>query len=103
MKSIVKLMSLVMLVTLGISSCNRDNVGYEPGTQTGGDNVGYLVIGGMNASIMEDTENVSTNPGTRAGNVDINTFHRLVTIKLPNKDIFTTEFKRDFRLRLKIT
>ena len=81
MKSIVKLMSLVMLVTLGISSCNRDNVGYEPGTQTGGNNIGYLVIGGMNASIMEDTENIASNPGTRAGNVDINTFDVVITNK----------------------
>ena len=81
MKSIVKLMSLVMLVMLGISSCNRDNVGYVDGTQTGGDNVGYLVLGGMNASIMEDTENIASNPGTRAGSVDINTFDVVITNK----------------------
>ena len=81
MKSIVKLMSLVMLVMLGISSCNRDNVGYIDGTQTGGDNVGYLVLGGMNASIMEDTENIASNPGTRAGSVDINTFDVVITNK----------------------
>ena len=81
MKSIVKLMSLVMLVMLGISSCDRDNVGYIDGTQTGGDNVGYLVLGGMNASIMEDTENIASNPGTRAGSVDINTFDVVITNK----------------------
>ena len=81
MKSVIKFMSLVMVVALGLSSCNRDNVGYEPGTQTGnGNNIGYLVLGGMNASIMEDTENISSNPGTRAG-VDITTFDVVITNK----------------------
>ncbi|MBO7262711.1 MAG: DUF4493 domain-containing protein [Alistipes sp.] len=81
MKSIVKLMSLVMLMSLGISSCNRDSVGYEPGTQTDNENVGYLALGQMEATILEDTENISTNPGTRAGNVDINTFDVVITNK----------------------
>ena len=82
MKSVIKFMSLVVAVALGLSSCNRDNVGYEPGTQTGdGNNIGYLVIGGMNASIMEDTENISSNPGTRAGEVDIKTFDVVISDK----------------------
>ena len=82
MKSVIKFMSLVVAVALGLSSCNRDNVGYEPGTQTGnGNNIGYLVLGGMNASIMEDTENISSNPSTRAGGVDINTFDVVITNK----------------------
>ena len=82
MKSVIKFMSLVVAVALGLSSCNRDNVGYEPGTQTGdGNNIGYLVIGGMNASIMEDTENISSNPGTRAGEVYIKTFDVVISDK----------------------
>ena len=82
MKSVIKFMSLVVAVALGLSSCNRDNVGYEPGTQTGvGNNIGYLVIGGMNASIMEDTENISSNPGTRASEVDIKTFDVVISDK----------------------
>ena len=81
MKSVIKFMSIVMAVALGLSSCNRDNVGYEPGTQTGGDNVGYLVLGSMNASILEDTENIDSNPGTRAGGVDISTFDVVITNK----------------------
>ena len=82
MKSVIKFMSLVVAIALGLSSCNRDNVGYEPGTQTGdGNNIGYLVLGGMNASIMEDTENISSNPSTRAGGVDISTFDVVITNK----------------------
>ena len=82
MKSVIKFMSLVVAVALGLSSCNRDNVGYEPGTQTGdGNNIGYLVIGGINASIMEDTENISSNPGTRASEVDIKTFDVVISDK----------------------
>ncbi len=82
MKSVIKFMSLVVAVALGLSSCNRDNVGYEPGTQTGdGNNIGYLVLGGMNASILEDTENIDSNPGTRAGGVDISTFDVVITNK----------------------
>jgi hypothetical protein len=75
-------MSLVVAVALGLSSCNRDNVGYDPGTQTGdGNNIGYLVLGGMNASILEDTENIDSNPGTRASGVDISTFDVVITNK----------------------
>ena len=82
MKSVIKFMSLVMVVALGLSSCNRDNVGYDPGTQTGdGNNIGYLVLGGMNASILEDTENIDSNPGTRASGVDISTFDVVITNK----------------------
>ena len=82
MKSVIKFVSLVVAVALGLSSCNRDNVGYDPGTQTGdGNNIGYLVLGGMNASILEDTENIDSNPGTRAGNVDITTFDVVITNK----------------------
>lgn len=82
MKSVIKFMSLVVAVALGLSSCNRDNVGYDPGTQTGdGNNIGYLVLGGMNASILEDTENIDSNPGTRAGGVDISTFDVVITNK----------------------
>lgn len=82
MKSVIKFVSLVVAVALGLSSCNRDNVGYDPGTQTGdGNNIGYLVLGGMNASILEDTENIDSNPGTRAGGVDISTFDVVITNK----------------------
>ena len=82
MKSVIKFMSLVVAVALGLSSCNRDNVGYDPGTQTDdGNNIGYLVLGGMNASILEDTENIDSNPGTRAGGVDITTFDVVITNK----------------------
>lgn len=81
MKSVVKFMSLVMVVALGLSSCNKDKVGYVPGTQDGSDNVGYLALGGMQASILEDTENIESSSSTRAGNVDINTFDVVITDK----------------------
>lgn len=81
MKSVVKFMSLVMVVALGLSSCNKDKVGYVPGTQDGSDNVGYLALGGMQASILEDTENIESSSSTRAGNVDISTFDVVITDK----------------------
>ena len=81
MKSVIKFMSLVMVVALGLSSCDRDNVGYIDDPQADDNNIGYLVLGSMNASILEDTENIDSNPGTRAGSVDIKTFDVVITNK----------------------
>lgn len=67
-----------MVVALGLSSCNKDNVDYQGGSNTTSDNVGYLALGGMQASILEDTENVVSGPSTRAG-VDIDSFDVVIT------------------------
>lgn len=81
MKSVVKFMSLVMVVALGLSSCNKDKVDYVNGSDNELENVGYLALGGMQASILEDTENIESSSSTRAGNVDINTFDVVITDK----------------------
>jgi hypothetical protein len=81
MKSVVKFMSLVVVVALGLSSCNKDKVDYVNGSDNELENVGYLALGGMQASILEDTENIESSSSTRAGNVDINTFDVVITDK----------------------
>ena len=73
-----------MVVALGLSSCNKDNVDYQGGSNTTSDNVGYLALGGMQASILEDTENVVSGPSTRAG-VDIDSFDVVITDKDGNE------------------
>lgn len=72
MKSVVKFMSMALVLVLGLGACNRDKADYTSGGDSDKDNIGYLAIGGLNATVMEDTENI--NSETRAGSVDINTF-----------------------------
>lgn len=73
MKNIVKVLSLVMVVALGLGSCNKDKVDYSTGKNgTDMENKGYLVLGGMDVSVLEDTENVDST--TRGEGVDINNF-----------------------------
>lgn len=73
MKNIVKVLSLVMVVALGLGSCNKDKVDYSTGKNgTDMENMGYLVLGGMDVSVLEDTENIDS--ATRGEGVDINNF-----------------------------
>lgn len=66
-----------MVVALGLGSCSKDNVDYKGGQDDSKDNIGYLAIGGMEASILVDTENIDSS--TRAEGVDINTFDVVIT------------------------
>ena len=78
MKNIVKVLSLVMVVALGLGSCNKDKVDYSTGTNgTDMENKGYLVLGGMDVSVLEDTENIDST--TRGEGVDINNFDVVIT------------------------
>ena len=77
MKNIFKTLSLVVIVALGLGSCSKDNVNYEDGKGTATANIGYLALGGMEASILVDTENVDSE--TRAEGVDINSFDVVIT------------------------
>ena len=77
MKNIFKALSLVVIVALGLGSCSKDNVNYEDGKGTATANIGYLALGGMEASILVDTENVDSE--TRAEGVDINSFDVVIT------------------------
>ena len=49
-----------MVVALGLGSCSKDNVDYKGGQDDSKDNIGYLAIGGMEASILVDTENIDS-------------------------------------------
>ena len=77
MKNIFKTLSLVVIVALGLGSCSKDNVNYEDGKDDAKANIGYLALGGMEASILVDTENIDSE--TRAEGVDINSFDVVIT------------------------
>ena len=65
-------MSVFALTALTLASCHKDKVNYDDDQQTEMDNIGYLALGGLQASVMEDTENV--NGSTRAEAPNINDF-----------------------------
>ena len=81
MKSVVKMMGVALTALLTLGACNKDKVNYVDPNDSANDNVGYLVVGGMEASVLEDTENISSPASTRAEGVDINTFDVVVTNK----------------------
>lgn len=74
MKRAIRILSIACVTLLALGSCSKDNVNYDGGKDGGKDNIGYLMLGGLEASVMEDTENITTPSGTRALSVDINTF-----------------------------
>lgn len=72
-------MSLFAVAALTLASCHKDNASYDDGKNNVGDNIGYLVLGGLEATVMEDTETVNngtaSKAATRAIDVDfLNTF-----------------------------
>ena len=77
MKSVVKMMGIALGSLLVFGACDLDNVDYNSSNNTTEDNIGYLFVGDMEASIMEETENITT--PTRATSVDINTFDVVIT------------------------
>lgn len=80
MKSIVRILSIAFVAALTLGACNKDNVDYTDKGNDPQSNIGYLQLGGMEASVLEDTENVSSSPAsTRAEGVDINTFDVVIT------------------------
>ena len=80
MKSIVRILSIAFVAALTLSACNKDKVDYTDKGNDPQSNIGYLQLGGMEASVLEDTENVSSSPAsTRAEGVDINTFDVVIT------------------------
>ncbi len=81
MKSVVKMMGVAFAALLTLGACSKDKVNYVDGPDSSKDNIGYLLVGGMEASILEDTENVENSSATRAGDVDINTFDVVITNK----------------------
>ena len=72
MKSVVKFMSLALATIIALGSCSHDKVDYIDPNDTSIKNIGYLPIGSMTASVLEETENVES--VTRAEGIDINAF-----------------------------
>ncbi len=79
MKSIVRILSIAFVAALTLGACNKDNVDYTDKGSDPQSNIGYLQLGGMEASVLEDTENISSPASTRAEGVDINTFDVVIT------------------------
>lgn len=79
MKSIVRILSIAFVAALTLGACNKDKVDYTDKGSDPQSNIGYLQLGGMEASVLEDTENISSPASTRAEGVDINTFDVVVT------------------------
>lgn len=76
MKNLAKILSIAA-VALTLGACNKDNINYNGPVDSSKDNIGYLALGGMEASIMVDTENIDSE--TRAEGADINTFDVVIT------------------------
>lgn len=63
------------MVAVILGSCNKDNVNYDDIDTETNENIGYLSLAGLEASVMEDTENITTSSGTRASKVNIDLFN----------------------------
>lgn len=76
MKNLAKILSIAA-VALTLGACNKDDINYNGPVDSSKDNIGYLALGGMEASIMVDTENIDSE--TRAEGANINTFDVVIT------------------------
>ena len=83
MKTFTKFLSLTAILAMVLCSCNKDNPNYTTNDPDGKENMGYLALGGLNASVMVETENTDSSENvadalaTRA--VDINNFNVVVS------------------------
>lgn len=83
MKTFTKFLSLTAILAMVLCSCNKDNPTYVGNDPEGKENMGYLALGGLNATVMVETENSDSSENvadalaTRA--VDINTFTVVIT------------------------
>ncbi|MBQ2959251.1 MAG: DUF4493 domain-containing protein [Alistipes sp.] len=83
MKTFTKFLSLTAILAMVLCSCNKDNPNYATNNPDGKENMGYLALGGLNASVMVETENADSSENvadalaTRA--VDINTFNVVIS------------------------
>lgn len=83
MKTFTKFLSLTAILAMVLCSCNKDNPTYVGNDPEGKENMGYLALGGLNASVMVDTENSDSSENvadalaTRA--VNINAFTVVIT------------------------
>ena len=86
MKSIVRIISVAFVAALTLGACNKDKVDYTGKEDNVQENIGYLQLGDLQASIMVETENVTSPTETRAegdetatSTVDINDFDVVIT------------------------
>ena len=86
MKQIVKLLSIAAAVVVTLGACSKDKPHYVGPNDDVTNNIGYLALGGMEASVMEDTEVIGS--VTRAEGVDINNFDVVITSK--SGDVMTS-------------
>lgn len=83
MKTFTKFLSLTAILAMVLCSCNKDNPNYTTNDPEGKENMGYLALGGLNASVMVETENTDSSENvadalaTRA--VEIDTFKVVVS------------------------
>ena len=72
MKSLFRMISVAALAVLTLAACHKDKVEYTPESGADNvDNVGYLALGAMEVSVLEDTENIASDASsTRAVNID---------------------------------
>ena len=77
MKSVVRIMSIAFASLFVLASCSKDKVDYVDHEDDLKNNIGYLCLNNMEATILEDTENIEST--TRAEGIDINNFDVVVT------------------------
>lgn len=83
MKTFTKFLSLTAILAMVLCSCNKDNPNYATNDPKGKENMGYLALGGLNASVMVETENTDSSENvadalaTRA--VEIDNFNVVVS------------------------
>lgn len=87
MKSLLRFIGVFVLAALTLASCRKDKVDYNPGEKDNVENIGYLAIGSLQATVMEDTENVDT----RAEGVDINDFDVVITNEA-GETVYTSKY-----------
>lgn len=66
MKSIVRIISVAFVAALTLGACKKDKVDYTGKDDNVQENIGYLQLGDLQASIMVETENVTSPTETRA-------------------------------------
>lgn len=77
MKSVVRIMSIAFASLFVLASCSKDKVDYVDHEDDSQNNIGYLCLNNMEATILEDTENIEST--TRAEGIDINNFDVVIT------------------------
>ena len=66
MKSVVRFLGVATALLLTLGACSKDNIDYNETENGGANNTGYLALGGMSVTVMEDTDNVTSSSTTRA-------------------------------------